>query len=167
MNKILRWFKDLSRKSRKPLIRFQEEDQTLWIEDGQQNSMVLVKIVLVINLVNTVLIGGRPLRSSDPYEEIETLIIWGLVGLASLGALLVMQFSKNSFQKKIPLDQIDSWAEWNVLGVKNRGLLLKNGKRRSLNPLLKKMSVSEIKSRFREFGIQGLDESWAGSQQTE
>ncbi len=167
MNKIICWFKDLIRKSRKPQIQYQEEDQTLWIEDGQQENMALIKIVLLVNLLNTVLIGGSPLRSPDPYEEMETLIIWGLVGLASLVSLLVMQFSKNSFQEKIPLGQIDSWAEWTVLGVKNYGLLLKNGKRRSLNPLLKKMSASEVKSRFREFGIQGLDESWAGSQQTE
>lgn len=157
MKNIIQGFKGLPRKIRNPDITYQEENGTLLIRDGQQENMLLIKIVLFINLANSFLLGALPFWQADAEAEMGMGIFWALVGAGSAVLLLLMQFSENTYQEQIPINQIESWEEWTVLGVKNQGLSLKNGKRRSFNPLLRKMPSSTIKEKLKDIGIPGMD----------
>jgi hypothetical protein len=132
------------------IIKFNEKEKTIEINDGIKAQYLMINVILVITLINSILFPAFVLEK----EEDEWMcFIWIICGLATI-ILMTYQILKKSTSKKLNLSEISSLTEKQILGQKRYSLKLTNGKLRDLVEMKNKSDIIETKKLFKNIGIE-------------
>lgn len=130
-------------------IQYNKTEKLLEIKDGLKTQYFVLNLVMIMNVFNAVvnlyLIKDRPLGWFG--------YLWIILGILSIG-VLVYQLLKKAAQSKIPLEDIKSLKEKEMLfGRKRLSLELKNGKSRDLIAVKAPSEMAEVKKLCHNIGI--------------
>ena len=130
-------------------ITYNETEKCVEIKDGLKNHFLLMKVLMILNLANSIL------NLSDVYFNNFKFInlVWAILGAISI--LLLYKFIvKKTSAEKVPVDQIKGLDERIFMGRKKYFLELKNGKRRDLLEVKSDSEFKDLKKMFKKIGIQ-------------
>tara|TARA_B100000787_G_C15933907_1_gene181975 strand:- start:64 stop:471 length:408 start_codon:yes stop_codon:yes gene_type:complete len=132
------------------IIKFNEKEKSIEINDGIKAQYLMINVILVITLINSILFPAFVLEK----EEDEWMcFIWIICGLATIISM-TYQILKKSTSKKLNLSEISSLTEKQILGQKRYSLKLTNGKLRDLVEMKNKSDIIETKKLFKNIGIE-------------
>ena len=130
-------------------ITYNETEKCVEIKDGLKNHFLLMKVLMILNLANSIL------NLSDVYFNNFKFInlVWAILGAISI--LLLYKFIvKKTSAEKVPVDQIKGLDERIFMGRKKYFLELKNGKTRDLLEVKSDSEFKDLKKMFKKIGIQ-------------
>ena len=130
-------------------ITYNETEKCVEIKDGLKNHFLLMKVLMILNLANSIL------NLSDVYFNNLKFInlVWAILGAISI--LLLYKFIvKKTSAEKVPVDQIKGLDERIFMGRKKYFLELKNGKKRDLLEVKSDSEFKDLKKMFKKIGIQ-------------
>lgn len=130
-------------------ITYNETEKCVEIKDGLKNHFLLMKVLMILNLANSIL------NLSDVYFNNFKFInlVWAILGAISI--LLLYKFIvKKTSAEKVPVDQIKGLDERIFMGRKKYFLELKNGKKRDLLEVKSDSEFKDLKKMFKKIGIQ-------------
>ena len=130
-------------------ITYNETEKCVEIKDGLKNHFLLMKVLMILNLANSIL------NLSDVYFNNFKFInlVWAILGTISILVLYKFIVKKTSAEK-VPVDQITKLDERTFMGKKKYFLELKNGKRRDLLEVKSDSEFKDLKKMFKKIGIQ-------------
>ena len=129
-------------------ITYNGKEKTIAINDGLKTQYFLFKLMLVINLLNSIIYSISVLKNNQPKW---LFLFWIILGIISL--ILLYKMQKKVSSEKIPISEISSLTEKEVFGRKRFRLKLKNGKYRELLWLKNKSDITQTKELFRDLGV--------------
>lgn len=130
-------------------ITYNETEKCVEIKDGLKNHFLLMKVLMILNLANSIL------NLSDVYFNNFKFInlVWAILGTISILVLYKFIVKKTSAEK-VPVDQIKGLDERIFMGRKKYFLELKNGKKRDLLEVKSDSEFKDLKKMFKKIGIQ-------------
>ena len=130
-------------------ITYNEAEKCVEIKDGLKNHFLLMKVLMILNLANSIL------NLSDVYFNNFKFInlVWAILGAISILVLYKFIVKKTSAEK-VPVDQIKGLDERIFMGRKKYFLELKNGKKRDLLEVKSDSEFKDLKKMFKKIGIQ-------------
>jgi len=127
----------------KSIIEFNENTNSLTINDGLKNNSLIMNFLMFLNILNSAL---RVFKKNISNFE---FYLWIFIGLISI-LVLLYKFFKTVSSKEIKVDNIKYLKIKEVFGNERFSLILKNGKKRIV--IIRKNS-SEIKNTISDIGI--------------
>ena len=130
-------------------ITYNETEKCVEIKDGLKNHFLLMKVLMILNLANSIL------NLSDVYFNNFKFInlVWAILGTISILVLYKFIVKKTSAEK-VAVDQIKGLKERIFMGRKKYFLELKNGKKRDLLEVKSDSEFKDLKKMFKKIGIQ-------------
>ena len=129
-------------------ITYNEIEKSVEIKDGLKNHFLLMKVLMILNLANSVL-NLSDVRM-DTFRFIN--VVWAALGIVSILVLYNFIIKKTSAEK-LPIDQIKGLNERSFMGRKKYFIELKNGKTRDLVEVKSDSEFKELKKMFTKNGI--------------
>ena len=130
-------------------ITYNETEKCVEIKDGLKNHFLLMKVLMILNLANSVL--NLSDVNSNNFRFIN--LVWAILGTISILVLYKFIVKKTSAEK-VPVDQIKGLDERIFMGRKKYFLELKNGKKRDLLEVKSDSEFKDLKKMFKKIGIQ-------------
>lgn len=97
-------------------LHYSTQDETLVIQDGLKNHHFLLKLLMILNLLNTVLNVSTFSISSIGFMQ----LVWLFLGLVSIVVLYNLTV-KNTTSEKIPVSAIKGLKGYSFFGKKTLG----------------------------------------------
>ena len=130
-------------------ITYNETEKCVEIKDGLKNHFLLMKVLMILNLANSVL--NLSDVNSNNFRFIN--LVWAILGTISILVLYKFIVKKTSAEK-VAIDQIKGLDERIFMGRKKYFLELKNGKKRDLLEVKSDSEFKDLKKMFKKIGIQ-------------
>ena len=130
-------------------ITYNETEKCVEIKDGLKNHFLLMKVLMILNLANSVL--NLSDVNSNNFRFIN--LVWAILGTISILVLYKFIVNKTSAEK-VAIDQINGLKERIFMGRKKYFLELKNGKKRDLLEVKSDSEFKDLKKMFKKIGIQ-------------
>jgi len=128
-------------------ITYNETEKTIEINDGIKNQYFVLKLIMSLNLINTVLNLYDINKSGIGIIE----IAWLIIGIISIIILFIFIYQKST-SEKIAIEKIEGIKEKSVFGRTKYSFKLRNGKYRDLG-IKTQHELSELNRMFTEIGI--------------
>lgn len=129
-------------------IKFNENDKTIEINDGLKSSYLFYKLLMILNLINTLLSLYNINRKEIGLKE----IIWLILGTIALIVLYVL-IVKRSTLEKIPIENIKRLKENSFFDRKRLFLELNNGRKRYLIGSKTQVEIDDLRKWFPDIGM--------------
>jgi len=126
-------------------IKYNEKEHVIEVNDDTKTHYFLMKIIMIINLVNSILHLLDLKKNGMGILE----LFWVILGITSLVALY-FYFYKNSTLEKIPVESIKQLKEKKILGRNSYSIELVGGKKRVLRDLKSPEEYKELQKLFSE-----------------
>ena len=130
-------------------ITYNETEKCVEIKDGLKNHFLLMKVLMILNLANSIL--NLSDVNINNFRFIN--LVWAILGTISILVLYKFIVKKTSAEK-VPVDQIKGLDERIFMGRKKYFLELKNGKKRDLLEVKSDSEFKDLKKMFKKIGIQ-------------
>ena len=127
----------------KSIIEYNENINSLIINDGSKQHSYILKLLMILNLLNAIIRIFK--KNIDGFE----LYLWIFIGSISI-FLLTHQYFKSDTSKEISITSIKHLKVKKVFGDERFSLILKNGRKRRL---IIRENSSEIKNIIKSIGI--------------
>ena len=132
-------------------LHYSTQDETLVIQDGLKNHHFLLKLLMILNLLNTVLNVSTFSISSIGFMQ----LVWLFLGLVSIVVLYNLTV-KNTTSEKIPVSAIKGLKEYSFFGKKRLAIVLNNGKKRDLVEVKTPQEFKEVRKIMKQVGVKDL-----------
>ena len=132
-------------------LHYSTQDETLVIQDGLKNHHFLLKLLMILNLLNTVLNVSTFSISSIGFMQ----LVWLFLGLVSVVVLYNLTV-KNTTLEKIPVNTIKGLKEYSFFGKKRLAIVLNNGKKRDLVEVKTPQEFKEVRKIMKPIGVKDL-----------
>lgn len=130
-------------------ITYNETEKCVEIKDGLKNHFLLMKVLMILNLANSIL--NLSDVNINNFRFIN--LVWAILGTISILVLYKFIVKKTSAEK-VAVDQIKGLKERIFMGRKKYFLELKNGKKRDLLEVKSDSEFKDLKKMFKKIGIQ-------------
>tara|TARA_R110002012_G_scaffold321944_1_gene552596 strand:+ start:44914 stop:45318 length:405 start_codon:yes stop_codon:yes gene_type:complete len=130
------------------LIKYNEADKSIEIQDDIKTHYFALKIVLGLNALAGILSLVGTYKSGLGFIE----VFWIGMLVIALVYWYYLTFRK-SVAEHIPLHQINYLKQRSILGRKQFSLVLHNGKSRDVASSKKQADVQQLKDLFKDLGI--------------
>ena len=130
-------------------ITYNETEKCVEIKDGLKNHFLLMKVLMILNLANSIL--NLSDVNINNFRFINS--VWAILGTISILVLYKFIVKKTSAEK-VAVDQIKGLKERIFMGRKKYFLELKNGKKRDLLEVKSYSEFKILKKMFKKIGIQ-------------
>lgn len=130
-------------------ITYNETEKCVEIKDGLKNHFLLMKVLMILNLANSIL--NLSDVNINNFRFIN--LVWAILGTISILVLYKFIVKKTSAEK-VAIDQINGLKERIFMGRKKYFLELKNGKKRDLLEVKSDSEFKDLKKMFKKIGIQ-------------
>ena len=132
-------------------LHYNTQNETLVIQDGLKNHHFLLKLLMILNLLNTVLNVSTFSISSIGFMQ----LVWLFLGLVSVVVLYNLTV-KNTTSEKIPVSAIKGLREYSFFGKKRLAIVLNNGKKRDLVEVKTPQEFKEVRKIMKQVGVKDL-----------
>ena len=132
-------------------LHYNTQNETLVIQDGLKNHHFLLKLLMILNLLNTVLNVSTFRISNVGFMQ----LVWIFLGLVSVVVLYNLTV-KNTTLEKIPVNTIKGLKEYSFFGKKRLAIVLNNGKKRDLVEVKTPQEFKEVRKIMKQVGVKDL-----------
>ena len=132
-------------------LHYSTQDETLVIQDGLKNHHFLLKLLMILNLLNTVLNVSTFSISSIGFMQ----LVWLFLGLVSIVVLYNLTV-KNTTSEKIPVSAIKGLKEYSFFVYYRLAIVLNNGKKRDLVEVKTPQEFKEARKIMKPIGVKDL-----------
>ncbi|OOV28871.1 hypothetical protein BXU11_02720 [Flavobacterium sp. LM5] len=132
-------------------LHYNTQDETLVIQDGLKNHHFLLKLLMILNLLNSVLNVSTISISSIGFMQ----LVWLFLGLVSIVVLYNLMV-KNTTSEKIHVSSIKGLKEYSFFGKKRLAIVLNNGKKRDLVEVKTPEEFKEARKIMKQVGVKDL-----------